>query len=132
MTLPGNKFKRPDSLFLRGLRASDAESKEILRRLASQLREGTALTESMQNKHIGLVYFEQTTGDTAAHGEQSDNFDLPAEVRELSTGAVSLFEQDNELFLIDSAARLEMGFYPFDEKLKHVAKGVALTVHMRS
>ena len=114
------QFKRPDSVTLRGLRASDADAKEILRRLANQLREGAELKESMRNKHVGLVYFEQTMSDKTARGEQSDNFDISAEVRELPTGATSLFEQESKLFLIQLVARREMGYYPFDDKLKRV------------
>ncbi|MGI9428784.1 MAG: hypothetical protein ACR2NM_09010, partial [Bythopirellula sp.] len=92
----------------------------ILRRLAHQLREGVALTESMEDKHIGLFFFKQTAGDTDKRGKQSDNFDIPAEVRELPTGAINLFEQASELFLIQLVARCDKGYYPFDDKLKRV------------
>jgi len=114
------QFKQQDYVMLHGLRARDTDAQETLCRLAHQLRDGVGLTESMQDKPIGLVYFKQSLGDTAKGGEQTDDFDLPAEVRELPMGAISLFEQESELFLIQLVARREMGYYPFDDKLQRV------------
>ncbi|QDS99204.1 hypothetical protein HG15A2_24960 [Adhaeretor mobilis] len=114
------QFKRPDPVTFRGLRASDTDAKEILRQLASQLREGGEIKDSMQSKRAGLVYFEQTIRDTARRGELSGSVDFSPEVRELPMGAIKLFDQASELFLIQVVARRDMGYYLFNDKLKRV------------
>lgn len=116
------QFKHPDCVMLHGLRARGTDAEEILRRLADQLREGAAPTEAMQDEQIGLIYFKQTVGDPASLGELSERFTLPNEVRDLPVGAVDLFEQESELFLIQSLARREMGHHPFDDRLVPLLK----------